>query len=170
MTDNATDLASEEQPTHSGHGPVRRHGRLHRSLHAHPVLSLTTKLIVAIVGTLVTAVGVVMIVTPGPAFVLIPLGLAILSTEFEFARRWLRWARAKAEEAKRKSDALDPAVRRRRLVLTGVVVLARGRRRDRLRRGLRLAALRRRRVELGAEPGRLGARPPRDVSGGPIMR
>ena len=123
MTDNTTDFASEEQPTQSGHAPHGRRGWLHRGLHAHPVLSLTTKLIVAIVGTLVTAVGVVMIVTPGPAFVLIPLGLAILSTEFEFARRWLRWARAKAEEAKRKSDALDPAVRRRRLVLTGVVVL-----------------------------------------------
>ena len=123
MTDNTTDIASEEQPTQSGHGPERRPGMLHRSLHAHPVLSLTTKIVVAVVGTLVTAIGVVMIVTPGPAFVLIPLGLAILSTEFEFARRWLRWARAKAEEAKRKSDELDPAVRRRRLVLTGVVVL-----------------------------------------------
>ena len=123
MTDNTTDIASEEQPTQSGHGPERRHGRFHRGLHAHPVLSLTTKIVVALVGTLVTAVGVVMIVTPGPAFVLIPLGLAILSTEFEFARRWLRWARAKAEEAKRRSDELDPAVRRRRLVLTGLAVL-----------------------------------------------
>lgn len=123
MTDNATDIASEEQPTPSGHAPERRRGRLHGTLHAHPVLSLTTKIVVALVGTLVTAVGVVMIVTPGPAFVLIPLGLAILSTEFEFARRWLRWARAKAEEAKRKSEEMDPAVRRRRLVLTGVAVL-----------------------------------------------
>ena len=104
MTDHTTDVASEEQPTQSGHKPERRPGMLHRSLHAHPVLSLTTKIVVAVVGTLVTAIGVVMIVTPGPAFVLIPLGLAILSTEFEFARRWLRWARAKAEEAKRKSD------------------------------------------------------------------
>jgi uncharacterized protein (TIGR02611 family) len=87
------------------------------------VLSLTTKLVVGLVGTLVTVVGVIMLVTPGPAFVLIPLGLAILSTEFEFARRWLRWARRKAEQAKERADALDPAVRRRRLVLTGVAVL-----------------------------------------------
>jgi uncharacterized protein (TIGR02611 family) len=79
--------------------------------------------VVAVIGTLVTVVGVVMLVTPGPAFVLIPLGLAILATEFEFARRWLRWARRKAEEAKEKAEALDPAVRRRRLLVTGVVVL-----------------------------------------------
>ncbi|MEJ2257407.1 MAG: PGPGW domain-containing protein [Woeseiaceae bacterium] len=31
-----------------------------------------------------------MIVTPGPALVVIPVGLAILSIEFTFARRWLK--------------------------------------------------------------------------------
>ncbi|QNN52503.1 PGPGW domain-containing protein [Nocardioides mesophilus] len=117
MTDNATDV-SQENPD-SG----RRLGGLHRKLHAHPVLSLVTKTVVAVVGGLVTLAGVVMIVTPGPAFVLIPLGLAILATEFAFARRWLDWARRKAEEAKRRNDALDPAVRRRRLLLTGLAIL-----------------------------------------------
>jgi uncharacterized protein (TIGR02611 family) len=34
--------------------------------------------------------GVVMLVTPGPAFVLIPIGLAILSLEFAWAERALR--------------------------------------------------------------------------------
>ena len=123
MTDNATDIASEEQPAQSGQDSGREPGRIHRTLHGHPVLSLTTKIVVGVVGTLVTGIGVVMLVTPGPAFVLIPLGLAILSTEFEFARRWLRWARRKAEQAKERAEALDPAVRRRRLLLTGVAVL-----------------------------------------------
>lgn len=124
MSDNATDLASEDTPTYPGLPPQKPRGRVHRRLHANPLLSLTTKIVVAVVGTLVVAVGVVMIVTPGPAFVLIPLGLAILATEFKFARRWLHWARVKAEEAKAKSDALDPAVRRRRLLLAGLAVLA----------------------------------------------
>jgi hypothetical protein len=31
-----------------------------------------------------------MIVLPGPAFIVIPLGLGILSIEFAWARRWLR--------------------------------------------------------------------------------
>ena len=123
MTDNATDIASGDQPTQSGQSSGREPGRIRRALHANPVLSLSTKIMVAVIGTLVTTVGVVMLVTPGPAFVLIPLGLAILATEFEFARRWLRWARVKAEEAKARAEALDPAVRRRRLLLTGIAVL-----------------------------------------------
>ncbi len=127
VRDNATDLASGPASSgtsdYPGPAAVKPHGRVRQRLHANPVLSLTTKIVVAVVGSLVVAVGVIMIVTPGPAFVLIPLGLAILATEFQFARRWLHWARVKAEEAKAKSDALDPAVRRRRLVLSGLAVL-----------------------------------------------
>ena len=121
MTDDTADLARGKTTSRES-----RHWyeRVRDRLHSHPVLRLTTRVVVAVVGGLVTLVGVVMLVTPGPAFVLIPLGLAILATEFHFARRWLHWARAQAEEAKRRSEAMDPAVRRRRLVLTGVAVLA----------------------------------------------
>jgi len=45
---------------------------------------------VALVGGTVLAIGVALIVLPGPAFVVIPLGLAILGAEFAWARRWLR--------------------------------------------------------------------------------
>jgi len=45
---------------------------------------------VAIVGGTVLAIGVALIVLPGPAFVVIPLGLAILGAEFAWARHWLR--------------------------------------------------------------------------------
>ena len=38
-------------------------------------------------GALIVA-GIVMIALPGPAFVVIPIGLAVLATEFEIARRW----------------------------------------------------------------------------------
>jgi uncharacterized protein (TIGR02611 family) len=40
-------------------------------------------------GALVTLAGIVMLVTPGPAFVLIPVGLAMLSMEFVWAERLL---------------------------------------------------------------------------------
>ena len=98
---------------------------LQARLHAHPVGAAATKTVVAVVGTAVLAVGVLMIVTPGPALVLIPAGLAVLATEFEFARRWLQAARDRAREAKARSQALDPRVRRRRRLLgsVGVVVL-----------------------------------------------
>lgn len=95
----------------------RTPGRIHRALHAHPALSLATKVTVGVVGALVVAAGVVMFVTPGPAVVVIPLGLAILATEFAFARRWLDQARQWAHNARIRAEALDPKVRRRRLLI-----------------------------------------------------
>ena len=47
------------------------------------------KLVVLVVGGTTLAIGVVMIVAPGPALVVIPAGLAILATEFIWARRLL---------------------------------------------------------------------------------
>jgi len=38
----------------------------------------------------VLAIGVALIVLPGPALAVIPLGLAILGAEFAWARAWLR--------------------------------------------------------------------------------
>jgi tellurite resistance protein TerC len=46
------------------------------------------KFIVALVGGGLLAVGVVMIVLPGPAIVVIPIALAVLALEFACARRW----------------------------------------------------------------------------------
>jgi tellurite resistance protein TerC len=49
--------------------------------------------LVFIVGIIVLAIGCALIVLPGPAFIVIPAGLAILSIEFEWARRWLHRVR-----------------------------------------------------------------------------
>jgi tellurite resistance protein TerC len=48
------------------------------------------RIAVAVVGGTVLAIGAALVVLPGPAFVVIPLGLAILSVEFAWARYWLR--------------------------------------------------------------------------------
>ena len=48
------------------------------------------RIVVAVVGVSVLLLGIVMIVTPGPAVVVIPAGLAILAIEFVWARLWLR--------------------------------------------------------------------------------
>jgi tellurite resistance protein TerC len=53
------------------------------------MLQLTRKIVIAALGTSVLVVGAAMIVLPGPAFVVIPAGLAILGLEFAWARRWL---------------------------------------------------------------------------------
>lgn len=48
------------------------------------------RIVITAVGVTVVLVGVAMIVLPGPATLVIPLGLAILGLEFAWARRWLR--------------------------------------------------------------------------------
>lgn len=48
------------------------------------------RIAVAVVGGTVLAIGLALVVLPGPAFVVIPLGLAILGLEFAWARHWLR--------------------------------------------------------------------------------
>ena len=63
-----------------------------------PFLDLTTmkkvkRVLVALVGGTVLALGIALVVLPGPAFLVIPAGLAILAIEFAWARRWLRKAR-----------------------------------------------------------------------------
>ena len=45
--------------------------------------------VIAVVGITVVLVGIALIVLPGPAIIVIPAGLAILATEFAWARRWL---------------------------------------------------------------------------------
>ena len=51
------------------------------------------RVMVAVIGFTVLLIGVAMIVLPGPAVVVIPLGLAILATEFLWARRLMARAR-----------------------------------------------------------------------------
>jgi tellurite resistance protein TerC len=58
-----------------------------------PNLRFLRRIVVAIVGFTVLLVGVAMVVLPGPAFIVIPLGLAILATEFVWAHKLLEKAK-----------------------------------------------------------------------------
>ena len=58
------------------------------------------RLIVAVVGITVLLIGIAMIALPGPAFIVIPLGLAILATEFVWAKRLLDKAKDKVNNNK----------------------------------------------------------------------
>lgn len=59
------------------------------------------RVVVAVVGATVVLLGVVMLVTPGPGLVVIPVGLAILSIEFTWARTWLRRVRERISDNNR---------------------------------------------------------------------
>ncbi len=66
------------------------------------------KVVVAVIGTTVLAFGVALIVLPGPAVVVIPLGLAILGTEFLWARRLLQRLRHGANRALQRHSTEKP--------------------------------------------------------------
>jgi len=65
------------------------------------------KVAVFVVGGTVLLIGIALLVLPGPAFIVIPTGLAILALEFAWARRWLEkakeWAARVAEKVKEKT-------------------------------------------------------------------
>jgi tellurite resistance protein TerC len=52
------------------------------------------RVIIFVMGGTVMLIGIAMLVLPGPAFLVIPTGLAILGLEYRWARRWLRQAKA----------------------------------------------------------------------------
>lgn len=61
------------------------------------------RIVVLVIGSTVVLIGIAMIVLPGPAIVVIPAGLAILATEFIWARRLLQ--RLKREAGNLKDSA-----------------------------------------------------------------
>ncbi|HEX7028747.1 MAG TPA: PGPGW domain-containing protein [Gammaproteobacteria bacterium] len=57
------------------------------------------KIVIGTIGFTVVLVGIVLLVLPGPAFLVIPAGLAILALEFAWARHWLKVVRTRAGNA-----------------------------------------------------------------------
>jgi len=55
-----------------------------------PSIRPAKRLIVAVIGFTVLAIGTAIIVLPGPSIIVIPLGLSILATEFVWAKRFLK--------------------------------------------------------------------------------
>ena len=74
-------------------------------------------------GVLILTAGLIMLVTPGPAFVLIPIGLAMLSMEFVWAERLLAKSLEQAAVAQEKAAQ---TTRRERILaaLAGLLALA----------------------------------------------
>src|SRR5947209_7219337 len=70
-------------------------------------------LTVSVLGFGTLLAGVAMLVLPGPAIVFIPLGLAILATEFRWAKSCLiatrKWIRDRIKKRRGKKDQNRPA-------------------------------------------------------------
>ena len=72
-----------------------------RALHhrSHPVLR---RVLVAVIGFTLLAIGIALLVLPGPGLLVIAAGIAVLALEFPWAERL----------AKRAQDAIESALRR----------------------------------------------------------
>jgi hypothetical protein len=64
-----------------------------RSLWNVENIKIVRRIIVSVVGATVLLIGIALLVLPGPAFIVIPIGLAILATEYAWARHWLKKVR-----------------------------------------------------------------------------
>jgi tellurite resistance protein TerC len=58
------------------------------------------RLIIAIIGFTVLLIGLAMVVLPGPAFIVIPIALGILATEFIWAKKLLDRVKSRASNVK----------------------------------------------------------------------
>jgi uncharacterized protein (TIGR02611 family) len=98
--------------------------RLARRRERHLQRSRAYRVMFVIAGALVTLAGVAMLALPGPAFVIIPIGLTMLAMEFRWAERWLERALEKAEGAKRSAANASPLQKALGLGATAVGIAA----------------------------------------------
>ena len=113
---------SDAPGAHASH-KARRAARMAEGLQdrreRHKQRSRPHRWAVVVAGFVVTAVGVVMTgPIPGPGFLVIPIGLALLALEFDWAERLMHRALAYAERTGDRASELSPRAK----LLVGVAV------------------------------------------------
>lgn len=63
----------------------------------HPLLEVAYRIAIGVVGTAVAVLGLILVPLPGPGWLVVFLGLAILGTEFHWARRISLWGKRMLE-------------------------------------------------------------------------
>ena len=103
---------------------VRRWSQRRERLRERTLLDFAYRVLVAVVGLTVLLVGVAAIPYPGPGWAIVFLGLAILATEFYWARRTLTYTRARYDTAMSWLRRQPAWVQGLSAVLTAAVVVA----------------------------------------------
>ncbi|MDQ3722590.1 MAG: PGPGW domain-containing protein [Actinomycetota bacterium] len=93
--------------------------RLEAQRARHRQRSFLVRMLYTIIGFAVLIAGLLMLVLPGPALIVIPIGLALLSLEFVWAEGLLERALAYADNAKRKAQQTTTTTQR---VLSAIAV------------------------------------------------
>jgi uncharacterized protein (TIGR02611 family) len=94
--------------------------RLRERRDRHKERSRIYRAVFAVAGFTVTLAGVIMLVTPGPALVVIPVGLAMLALEFAWAERMLERTVNRMEQA---TETVKRASRAQQILLGLLAVL-----------------------------------------------
>lgn len=68
--------------------------RIRSNAHTHRIY----KWVVGIIGAAVTIGGLILVPAPGPGWVIVFVGVAILASEFEWAQRLLTWGKARLRD------------------------------------------------------------------------
>ena len=97
--------------------------RLEAQRERHRQRGFLVRMLYTIVGFAVLIAGLLMLVLPGPALIVIPIGLALLSLEFVWAEGLLERTLGYAENAKRKAQETT-AKQRIVSAIAAVLVLA----------------------------------------------
>jgi uncharacterized protein (TIGR02611 family) len=92
--------------------------KLQERKEVHLQRSRWVRILYVLVGFTVLLGGLAMLVLPGPAFLVIPIGLAILALEFTWAETMLQRAIEQGEKAKQKASDTTTTQK----VMTGVAV------------------------------------------------
>ena len=66
-------------------------------LKRNPALALAYRIAIALVGTAIAVLGLALVPLPGPGWLIVFAGLALLATEFVWAERLLHFARRKVQ-------------------------------------------------------------------------
>lgn len=102
----------------------RKWARWRDRLRERRVADLGYRIVVGVVGLAVLAVGIVAIPYPGPGWAIVFIGLGILATEFEWARRLLACARKRYDDVMAWFGRQGLHIQALGVLLTAAVVVA----------------------------------------------
>jgi tellurite resistance protein TerC len=99
----APSMSYGTSPAITGESHVRAQlcSRCHLKHFVFRTMAQAKRLIMIVIGFTVLLVGIAMVVLPGPAVIVIPVGLAILATEFLWARKLLDLLKARIQRLKK---------------------------------------------------------------------
>jgi uncharacterized protein (TIGR02611 family) len=109
--------------TDEARGPRRRWVRWRDRIRERPLADLAYRVTVAVIGLAVLAVGILAIPYPGPGWAIVFAGLAILATEFDAAKRVLKWVRVRYDAVMAWFGRQHIAVKSLSALLTAAVVV-----------------------------------------------